>query len=115
LRKLNPRRKTTPKTKDEEGLRKFVDEADKVKQLTNSAGWDIIRRDCLDYLSQIASRLAYLNPSSKEFYEARVLFIAADKLLNLVEDYEFNRKKCLQLLKDLQNLDNTIVLDVDNE
>ena len=68
-----------------------------------------------NFRDSIASRLAYVDPSRVEHKEARILFIAIDKLFALVDDYEANKGICLDMLNKLRNPDLAIPLDMDNE
>jgi len=69
----------------------------------------------LEYQSGIASRIAYLDPSKPEQREARILFIAVDKVFNLINDYAENKTKAQEMLEKLNNPDTTVTMDVDNE
>ena len=102
-------------TQDNEGMREFVREASEVKQMTAMAGWGILERDIKLYRERLVAKLAYVSPERPEFYEARLIFLAADKLLSMVNDYEFNRDKMIELLNKLDNPGLEITLDVDNE
>jgi hypothetical protein len=95
-------------------IRDFSLEAEQVEILKHQNGWKIIERDCIQYRTDIGSKLAYLDPKSKEFTDARILFIAADKTLSLFNDYVENRKRALELLEKIDNTAENIVLDVDN-
>lgn len=95
-------------------LREYVAEAELVDQLTKQPGWAILEKDLYQYKEEIGLKLAYLDPKSKEFVESRILFLAADKLLNLFGDYAENRNRALELLKRIDNPKENIVLDVDN-
>jgi len=101
------------KTQDE--LLEYIEEAEKVRLMTTTEGWNIIKNDISRYLSEIGNRLPYLDPASKEFYDSRLLYIASDKLIKMVEDYEFNRKKAEELLLKLNTQENVVMADVDNE
>jgi len=101
--------------KNQEELLEFVDEATKVEQLTESEGWSIIKRDIQMYMSELSSRFAYLDPKTQEFLESRILYIASDKLIKMVEDYNVNNMKAKELLLKLATQSNTVVADVDNE
>ena len=108
--------KSVPLAKQEnQDIREFVQEASEVKQLSAMAGWGILERDLKLYRETISSKLAYLNPNRPEYYEAKILFLAADKLISLVNDYEMNRDKAIDLLNKLDNPGLEITLDVDNE
>lgn len=97
-----------------DSLREYVEEAEAVDTLTRQVGWGIIERDLHAYKQEIGSKIAYLDPSSKEFNEARILYLAADKLLGLFNDYAENKKRALELLAKIDNQGEHIVLDVDN-
>ena len=99
---------------DLDSLRDFVLEAEQVELRKNYNGWTILERDIKQYKSEQYTKLAYLNPKSKEFYEAKVLYLAGVKLLELVNDYAENRKRALELLERIDNTKENIVLDVDN-
>jgi uncharacterized protein with PIN domain len=101
-------------TSEVEDLREYTLEAEQVELLRQHNGWLIMERDFEQYKKEIGCRLPYLNTKSKEFQEARILFIASDKALKMVEDYIDNRKQALELLHKIENPDKTIVLDVDN-
>ncbi len=98
-----------------EDLEEFIREADEVQGLTSTKGWSILERDLRQLRDGITEKLAYLNPKRPEFYEARLLYIATDKLFALVEDYAANKNIALELLTKLQNPDLAVTLDVDNE
>jgi hypothetical protein len=97
-----------------DSLREYASEAELVGQLQKQPGWEIIERDLTQYKNEISSKIAYLDPKSKEFSEARVLFISADKLFSLFNDYAENRKRALELLEKIDNTAENIILDVDN-
>lgn len=96
-------------------LEDFIREASEVKQLSQHTGWTILERDLSGYRETLVDKLAYINPTRPEFNELRILFLASDKLLNMVNDYEANRDIAIQLLNKLQNTDLTVPLDMDNE
>ena len=103
------------KTNNElDSIREFASEADLVNQLQKHPGWGIIERDLCSYKEEIGSRIAYLDPDSKEFKESRILFVGADKALSLFRDYEENKKRALELLERIDNPQENIILDVDN-
>jgi len=97
-----------------DSLREYSLEAEQVELLKNYNGWAILERDLKSYKDGISSKIAYLDPKSSEFAEARVLFIAADKVLKMVDDYANNRKRALELLERIDNTRENIILDVDN-
>ena len=96
-------------------LEEFIREASEVKNLTQNLGWAILERDLNLYRDGIAKKLAYLNPQRPEFNEARVLFLAVDKLFDMVEDYQANRDEAIALLNKIENPDLAVVMDIDNE
>ena len=95
-------------------LRFYVAEAEKVDLMKVTPGWEILERDLNEYKKQIGEKLAYLNPASVEYYDAKTLYIASDKILKIVNDYADNRKRAVELLYRLDNKQDNIVLDVDN-
>jgi hypothetical protein len=97
-----------------DSIREFAAEAELVAQLIKQPGWAIIERDLCAYREQIGKDIAYLDPTTKEFKEARILYIASDKILSLFRDYEENHKRAIELLKKLDNPQEDIALDVDN-
>lgn len=97
-----------------DSIREFSAEAELVGQLQKQPGWGIIERDLCSYKEEIGSRIAYLDPNSKEYKEARILFISADKALSLFRDYEENKKRAVELLEKIDNPQENIILDVDN-
>ncbi|KYK26433.1 hypothetical protein AYK26_07505 [Euryarchaeota archaeon SM23-78] len=103
-----------PKPSEPEDLRVYVAEAEQVDLMTRTEGWNIIQRDIEDYRDKIGSRLAYLNPKTLEYEEARINYLAADKLLKMIEDYAENKKRAIELLEKIDNPQENIVLDVDN-
>jgi adenine-specific DNA methylase len=111
-------RKVLPKTQEVnnevDSLREFSLEADAVLLLKKQPGFEFLERDITQYKDEISAKLAYLDPKSREFSEARILFIAGDKLLSLFSDYAENRKRALELLERIDNPSENIVLDVDN-
>jgi len=99
---------------EEDNLRMFIDEADKVNLFTNQQGWAILSRDLTLYKNQKAEEIPYLDKDSKEFYSACLDFRAIDKLLKLVEDYEVNRQQAIEQLEKISNPKENINLDLDN-
>jgi len=106
---------TKHKFESAEDLEGFIKEASEIKNLTETKGWHILERDLMDYKTRIGQQIAYLNPKSPQFEEARVLYIASDKLLAMVSDYEENRAKAIELLTKLENPNLAVAMDVDNE
>lgn len=102
------------KLKEPEDLKIFVAEADLVDLMTKTEGWQIIQRDFENLRKNIGEKLAYLNPKTPEFSEARITYIAIDKLLKVVLDYADNKRRVLELLEKIDN-PQEIILDVDNE
>jgi len=101
-------------TTEPEDLRIYTAEAEHVNLMTASEGWAILSRDIAEYKEAIGSRLAYMNPNGKEYEDARIIFMASDKLIKMVEDYAENRRRALELLDKLDNPEENIILDVDN-
>jgi len=101
-------------TNEIDSLREYTLEAEQVELLRQHNGWLILERDLEQYKAEIGEKLPYLNPKSPEFQEARILFIASDKALKMVEDYIENRRRALELLNKIENPKENIVLDVDN-
>lgn len=95
-------------------LRIYAAEAELVNLMTRHEGWRIISRDLEDYREKIGSKIAYLNPKTTEFQEARIIYISSDKLLKMIEDYAENRKRAVELLHKIDNTQENIILDVDN-
>ena len=110
--RLQTKSQETPKPSD---LQDFLIEANQVKSLANHGGWQILERDLNLYQNEIAKRIAYLNPKRPEAYEARVMFLAADKLLTMVNDYEENRTAAIAMLNKIENPDLVVPFDIDNE
>lgn len=98
-----------------EDLEEFIREADEVKVLTTMRGWGIIARDLNEYRDGLINKLAYIDPKRPEHEEARILFIAVDKLFAIVNDYQENRDKAIELMNKLQNPELAVALDVDTE
>ena len=93
----------------------YIREASEVKQMTASAGWGILERDLLSLQAGIVPKIVYLESKRPESYEAKLLYIGIDKIIALVNDYEANRDKAIELLTKLQNPDLAVTLDIDNE
>ena len=110
------RRKPKPKVTGDEStdLRVYAAEAELVELLKVTPGWEILERDTEEYKSGLAEKLAYISPKSKDYDDARILYIASDKLIKMVSDYVENRKRALELLERLENPQDNIVFDVDN-
>jgi len=113
-KRIIPIPKAPEVTNEADSLREFAVEAEQVSLLKKHQGWQILQRDLNNYITGTALNLPYLVPNSKDFNEARILFIASDKILKMVEDYEENKKRALELLERIDNPDKHIVLDVDN-
>lgn len=101
-----------PKPSD---LEDYIKEASEVKVLTQQAGWGILERDLLEYRNGLINHMAYLDPSKPEFREARILFIAVDKIFALVNDYEENRDRAIDLLNKIENPSLATIMDIDTE
>ena len=97
-----------------EDLRMYVGEAEQVELLTRQQGWEILRRDMDDYRERLGASLPYMNPKTATFEDARILYIASDKLIKMVEDYAENRRRAIELLQKIDNPQENIILDVDN-
>ena len=104
-----------PEKREPTELEEFIREASEVRQITTMAGWAILERDLKRYQQALVTKLAYLNHKRPEAYEARLLYIATDKLLALVNDYEVNRDKAIEMLNKLQNPELNVTMDIDNE
>lgn len=109
---LQVRKDIEPKPAD---LEEYIREADEVKVLTTMKGWGIIARDLTEYRDGLVNKLAYIDPKRPEHEEARILFIAVDKLFAIVNDYQENRDKAIELLNKLSNPELAVSLDIDNE
>ena len=83
--------------------------------LTSMTGWQILKRDLALYREGVIQKLAYINPKRHEFNELRIHFLAADKMISLVEDYKVNKELMMDYLNKLQNPDLVVPLDMDNE
>jgi len=105
--------KTQPITNEVDSLREYAVEAEQVELLRQNSGWQILERDLNAYRDAIGGKLAYMSPLSKEFDDARILFIASDKILQMVSDYSENKKRAMELLDRIDSPEK-IVLDVDN-
>ena len=116
MRKKSAVKKRLPEKTDNEvdSLREYALEAEQVELMTRHNGWVILEQDLNFYKNGIGEKLPYLDPKSKDFTEARILYIAADKLLKMVIDYAENKKRALELLERIDNPKQNIVLDVDN-
>ena len=117
-KKIGSSKKQSPVLKESKSpkeLEDFIREADEVRNLTTQTGWGILERDINQYRTEISNKLAYLDPKSKEYYESKILFIASDKLLSLVNDYQENRDKAIELMTKLENPSLAITMDVDGE
>jgi hypothetical protein len=106
---------TSREIQDPNDLEEFVKEASEVKQITQMQGWAILERDIRHYKNEIGKKLAYINPKRKEFEEIRILFLASDKLLSMVNDYQENRDIAIELLNKINNPDLAVTMDVDTE
>jgi len=98
-----------------ENLEAYIQEASEVKSMTNTPGWSILVRDLTMFRDRLINTLAYTDPSKVEHKEARVLFIAIDKIFSMVSDYHENRDRAIDLINKLENKDTVISMDVDNE
>jgi hypothetical protein len=99
---------------DVDNLMVFSAEAEQVGLMTRHPGWSIIKRDLETYRQKMGEAIPYLSPGTEDFNKSRLLYIASDKLLGMVEDYDQNRKRALELIEKLENQKENIVLDVDN-
>ncbi len=110
-------KRTEPLIQENEvdSLREYAAEAEQVEMLKNHPGWLTVEADLQEYKKSIGEKLAYVQPFSKEYNEARILFIAADKVLKIVDDYVENRKRALDLLKKIDDPKGNITLDMDNQ
>jgi len=105
-------KREVPKPED---LEEFIREASEVKQLTEHPGWGVLARDLSEYRNGLVNRIAYIDPKKPECLEARVLFIAIDKLFSIVNDYQENRDRAIELLNKIQNPSLAVTMDIDNE
>jgi len=114
-KKIKPKLQIKSVNKTPQDLEEFIREAGEVRMMTTTPGWAILQRDLLNYRNTLVSRLAYIDPSRIEHKEMRILFIAIDKLLSLVNDYQENRDIAIELLNKLENPELAVTMDVDNE
>lgn len=115
---MKRKKKSLEKTVQEnevDSLREYASQAELVSLLKTTPGWEIIEADLLLYKSSIGEKIAYLQPYTKEFNEARILYIAADKVLKIFDDYAENKVRALELLKKIDNPQDSITLDMDNQ
>ena len=112
VREVAPQIQTT--NNEVNDLREFALEAEQVGLLENHNGWKILLRDFSLWREGLLNKLPYIDPKSKEYSEARILLIVADKLLTITQDYAENKKRYLDLLERIDNKKENIVLDVDN-
>jgi hypothetical protein len=112
-KKKNPA--PTAQENEVDSLREYAAEAELVELLKTSPGWQIIEENLKQYRQSIGEKIAYLQPYTKEFNEARILYIASDKVLKIVDDYIENRKRAMELLRKLDNPNENITLDVDTQ
>ena len=117
-RKLAPKKEVAPQIQlsgDEvSDLREFALEAEQVGLLENHNGWRILQRDFSLWREGLLNKLPYIDPKTKEFGDARILLIVADKLITITQDYAENKRRYLELLERIDNTKENIVLDVDN-
>ena len=104
-----------PEIPKQNDLEEFVIEASEVKLITQMKGWAILERDLTNYRREISKRLAYVNPKRPEFNEMRVLYLAADKIIGMVNDYQENRDIAIETLNKMDNPDLVTMFDIDNE
>jgi hypothetical protein len=116
-KKLEPQEKKPqlPVPRDPQDLDEFIREAEEVRALTATKGWQILCRDLGIFRDGILKRLAYINPKSPSYDEARILYIATDKIFSMIEDYQENKDKAIELLNKIENPDLAIAMDVDTE
>jgi len=117
-----PRRKKKPQLKEPEprqttetdDLLVFIAEAEQVDLMTRHPGWAIVKRDLELYRKTIGEELPYLNPETENYDNKRILYIASDKMLKMIEDYDRNKKSSMELFQKLNNPKDNVILDVDN-
>ena len=73
-----------------------------------------MERDLSALRESVVPKLAYLHSKRPEHYEARIVYAGVDTFLALIDDYQVNRDKAIELLNKLQNPDLAITMDVDN-
>jgi hypothetical protein len=100
-------------TSDVSDLQEYALQAEQVELLKRNNGWLILESDLNHYKREIGEKLPYINPKSQLYEDSRILYIASDKALKMVEDYIENKKRALELLDRLTNPE-VIALDVDN-
>ena len=95
--------------------RDFLEEAEAVRIMTTTVGWGVLKRDCENTLNELRRHWAYMDENSPEYKEARIIAVACDKIIKMVEDYEENAKTVKEFLNKITNPKNNILLDYDGE
>lgn len=96
-------------------LEEFIAEANHVRSLKHHPGWQIIERDLREFLRG-ASRIWMTHEKDSPAFKAlRLNSLAAQKLLDLVEDYEANRIKVEQEWLKENFPDEYVQSDIDNQ
>lgn len=74
-------------------LEAFIQEANQVRSLKSHPGWVILERDLVEYLRGASRVWMNYEKDTAKFKELRLNALAAQKILDLVDDYEGNRIK----------------------
>lgn len=96
-------------------LEGFIAEANLVRQLKDHPGWKILERDLVEYLRGAARAWMSYDKDTNKFKQLQINSLAAQKILDLVEDYKENRIKAEQEWLKETFPDLYVQSDVDNQ
>lgn len=96
-------------------LEEFIAEAAHVREMTNTPGWEILRRDIDRFIHEANKAWTSINPDSPQFKRLQVDVLAFRKLIDIVEDYESNRIQAERKWLQEQFPELYVQADVDNE
>lgn len=96
-------------------LEAFIREANIVRSMTQTEGWQILRRDIDSFLSESSRIWCLIDKNHPKFDELRVQTIACRKLISMTEDYEANRIKAEHEWLRQQFPEMYVQADVDND
>lgn len=96
-------------------LEGFIAEANHVRSLKNHPGWIVLERDLKEFLRGASHVWMTYERDCPKFKQIRLNAIAAQKILDMVEDYEANRIKAEQEWLKEEFPDIYVQSDIDNQ
>lgn len=99
----------------ERSIEEMISECHHVYQMSRTPGWEVMRRVIDGTLETYSKMWMTMNKSRPEFDELRIEALACQKMIDLVESFDAQRKKLEEHWLKANNPEFEVAMDVDNE